>query len=106
MPFFDIDKPKEYKFKDYILFGQYKGCKIEDIFHDDPKYLSWLFDNVKKFRMSKKDTKRVQDRMSELIAEDISRASKRARRNVGFYPDQEDMYMDEYDYIGHYPGDS
>ena len=30
--------------EDFLGFGKHKGEQIEDILHDDPSYLSWLYE--------------------------------------------------------------
>lgn len=31
--------------EDIFTFGKHKGCELEDVIEDDPKYIEWLVSN-------------------------------------------------------------
>ena len=36
---------------DYLLFGKYKGQRVEDVCVDDPQYIDWCIENIEGFEL-------------------------------------------------------
>lgn len=58
-----------HKLDDVLKFGQYKGSTIEEVLHNDPKYLLWLIDNIEWFDL---DTEIYNNAHASVYEEDMN----------------------------------
>ena len=80
--------------KEVFRFGKYKGIDIEDIIHNDPRYVEWAEENVSFFSLS--------SMQKEILRKEIEKLNSKHEVNLlmrryGMHA-TEAMNFIEYDY--------
>ena len=80
--------------KEVFRFGKYKGIDIENVIHNDPRYVEWAEENVSFFSLS--------SMQKEILREEIEKLNSRNEINLlmhryGMHA-TEAMNFIEYDY--------
>ena len=84
--------------KEVFRFGKYKGIDIENVIHNDPRYVEWAEENVSFFSLSSMQKEILRQEIEKLNSRnEINLLMRRYRMHA-----TEAMNFIEYDYLEYF----